>query len=401
MASETDLTYVIAVHGGAGYHTANESSETELKKSLRSACRKAMTLFRTGGEVSAAVNAVVEAIASLEDSPCLNAGHGSNLTLDGNVECDASIMDGKTGDFGSVGAITGVKNPVKAARAVLENSRTNDPVGRIPPLMLVSRGAEQFARVRGVEMIPPELLITPRAQRDWERWTERLKPTPYTGFSSTTDPMRTLHDIQDTVGAVAWDPQGGIAAGVSSGGLLLKQPGRVGEAAIFGAGCWAQVIDANTDGLCRKVACSVSGTGEFIMRCLLAKSLAEILVFGEEDSHDVLERILTQQFYGMWSSGFYISTYHFFTEYSWNCYLAACRSRGYDEAHAGVLLLEKTTSSTGKIAPRLWCAFTTDSMAIAYASSFDEKPKAKILRRPPRPATSDKPSVYITALPLS
>lgn len=180
--------------------------------------------------------------------------------------------------------------------------------------------------------------------------------------------------MQDTVGAVVWDSQDRLAAGVSSGGILLKHPGRIGEAAVFGAGCWAQ---SNSR---RGVACSVSGAGEQIIRSFLAQAIADALFAtpsqdNEFDTHSVLERLLTNRLIE-------------------NC--------GLSEPQAGVLLLTKEPSeeTPDGYTARLWCAFTTASMAIAYVSSYDPKPKALILRRPSRQPPDGSPSLFITSLSL-
>ncbi|EED81682.1 predicted protein, partial [Postia placenta Mad-698-R] len=178
------------------------------------ACRQSLRILETE---RSSVDAVEQAIVFLEHDECLNAGYGSNLTLDGAVECDASIMDGSTSAFGAIGAASGIRNPIKAARAVLEHSSKPDPLGRIPPILLVSSGAVNFAKAHGLELVHPKALITPRASAEWDYWRSRF-------ISEPAD----LHAMQDTVGAVAWDISGRLSAGVSSGGLLLKPPGRIG-----------------------------------------------------------------------------------------------------------------------------------------------------------------------------
>ncbi|EMD37889.1 hypothetical protein CERSUDRAFT_50827 [Gelatoporia subvermispora B] len=348
--------YLIAVHGGAGHHPA--SSDAQVKRALKSACTTALSTLAQG---SSALNGVEDAITILENDECLNAGYGSNLTLCGGVECDASLMDAQTGDFGAVGAVTGIKNPVKLARVVLEHSRRPDPLGRIPPLLLTGHGAAQFAAMSGIETVGSESQVAPRVQREWSHWKSILdsataastqQDSQYTN-QSILDAAESLYALQDTVGAVAWDQLSGLSAGVSSGGLLLKHPGRIGEAATYGAGCWANMTpDRN-----RAVACSVSGAGEYIIRTLLARKIAETIIFSDpNDTHDVLGRIL-QQFH------------------------EDCRARGEPDPHAGVLLLLREQSAEGVIIPRLWCAFTTESMAIAYALSLDAKPQVRLATR--------------------
>ncbi|OCH95160.1 N-terminal nucleophile aminohydrolase [Obba rivulosa] len=336
--------YLIAVHGGAGHHSPSRSSDAEIKKVLKSACRVALSTLAEG---TSALHAVENAMTVLENDECLNAGCGSNLTLNGDVECDASIMDGETGDFGAIGAVSGIRNPVRLARAVLEHSRNPDSFGRIPPLLLVGPGATQFARTSGIEVVAPECLIALRAHRQWAHWKSIVEAAS----DISKEHRDTLHAIQDTVGAVAWDKMKGMSAGVSSGGLLLKHPGRIGEAgaATYGAGCWASLPSDTTRG----VSCSVSGAGEYIMRSMLAKKVADaVILSGPNETHDVLQHVL-RQFY------------------------EDCRARGEHNPHAGIILLLREQNAEGVIVPRLWCAFTTESMAVAYASSLDAKPQVR------------------------
>ncbi|KAF8740783.1 hypothetical protein AX14_007161 [Amanita brunnescens Koide BX004] len=242
----------VAVHGGAGNHS--RTGEKEIKQCLRQACIHAISSAQQTGDFSS-ISAVESAISILEDNPRFNAGYGSNLTLNGRVECDASIMDGRTSDFGSIGAVSGVKNPIRLARCVLEYSRIPDKLGRLPPVTVASDGARDFITANSskagfdVQMINPDELVAPRARDDWVKWKEMLAATSESTCTSNHDQTVGLHDVQDTVGAVAWVEGDGAAAGVSSGGLLLKHSGRIGEAAVYGAGCWAQ----------REMACSVSG----------------------------------------------------------------------------------------------------------------------------------------------
>jgi len=303
-------------------------------------------------------------------------GRGSNLTIDGTVECDAAIMDEK-GAFGSVGAVSGCKNAIGLARAVLDYSRVPDKLGRVPPLTLVSSGASNFAADHRVETIPADALITPKTYDHWKKWKNRLDSSDDSSTWLATDER--LEDIQDTVGAVAWHESDGLAAGVSSGGLLLKYPGRVGEAAIFGAGCWASRYDQQ--GL-EGMACSISGMGEHIIRTNLAQRLGEALRVAAqsdegEDQHDILKRILVVDFGG------------------------ACRKLRDNNPSAGVILLTAEENGSGDPKVRLWCAFTTPSMAVACCSTKDVKPKAFIFRRPDdKNVDSDRSQIFITSLLL-
>ncbi|KIK76200.1 hypothetical protein PAXRUDRAFT_443854 [Paxillus rubicundulus Ve08.2h10] len=375
----TSHNVYVAVHGGAGQHSRTLEGSDKVKNAMKRACTAALyAASRPGAD---ALSVVEEAIATLEDEECLNAGYGSNLTLDSTVECDAAIMDGRTSDFGSVGAVSGVKNPIKLARAVLMHSREPDRLGRIRPITLVSTGARAFAQQRGLEMVPSGCLVSPRARDDWQRWTTAYNSHDTPGFVGTIAlPQDT---IQDTVGAVAWDAAGNLAAGVSSGGLLLKYSGRIGEAATYGAGCWAEQSPDGQTGL----ACSISGAGEHIMRAGLARTIADVLCPNESsgeadaevDVHEFLMKTLLERFH--------------------------IPTQAHGEAHpnAGVLLMTKEAQEAGDPMPRLWCAFTTESMAIAYGSSEKPTPKARILRRPKAAKTTlQMPAspVYITALPF-
>ncbi|THH04555.1 hypothetical protein EW145_g5440 [Phellinidium pouzarii] len=433
-------TWLVAVHGGAGYHSTQRASEKSVKQALRSACASAVEVLTNSR--AARVDAIECAIRTLEDSECLNAGKGSNLTYDGGVECDASIMDGILQNFGSVGAVQGVKNSISVARVLMDNVSKPQPLGRVPPLTLVGHGAHAFARSCGLQTVDPDFLITDGARQTWQSWRKRyeeysssdvdpetgvLKQTPYKSRRSSGEDEVIQEEpnddamFEDTVGAVVCDDDSGMAAGVSSGGLLLKYPVSSIpvlwfsscsvpfniEAAVFGAGTWAHSpVDATTG-----VACSVSGTGEAIVRTSLARKLATALdAAPPESAHDTVHAVLKE-------------------------FCEDCRARGDDNPRSGVLLVTKepvvddddndgdrevdfdrssdvgVTLAADHVEPvntqaavirdatghsecepksvqyitrlnprsrlRLWCAFTTHSMALAYASSVDPKPQAR------------------------
>jgi isoaspartyl peptidase/L-asparaginase-like protein (Ntn-hydrolase superfamily) len=204
--------YVVAAHGGAGYHPP--PSDSSIKRSLRAALSSALAAFSQGGTdtptsaddtTSSALDITTKLIAALEDDPDFNAGYGSNLTFDGDVECDAALMDSGSCDdddddddelnaeeassfgFGGVGAVRGVRNPILLARRVLENrrgggggggggghTRMMSMRGRVPPLLLVGEGAVRFAREVGVQVVrEPEEMVASRARQEWRVWKGR------------------------------------------------------------------------------------------------------------------------------------------------------------------------------------------------------------------------------------
>uniref|UniRef100_A0A8C7ZAV7 Taspase, threonine aspartase, 1 n=1 Tax=Oryzias sinensis TaxID=183150 RepID=A0A8C7ZAV7_9TELE len=197
----------VLVHAGAGYHS--ESKAKEYKHVCKKACQRAVDQLKAG---ALAVEAVAAALVELEDSPFTNAGMGSNLNLSGEIECDASIMDGKSLHFGAVGAISGIKNPVSVANL------------------------SHFITI----IAEFSLSAYKRNKRKMEL-AERMD----TGHSQTKKRRQSNENENgsgclDTVGAVVVDLEGNVAAAVSSGGLAMKHPGRIGQAAHYGCGCWAE-----------------------------------------------------------------------------------------------------------------------------------------------------------------
>ncbi len=223
--------YCIVVHGGAGaYRDDHIASRAD---GCERAARAGWQVLQRGG---AALDAVEAAVAILEDDPLFNAGTGAPLNSAGEVELDASIMDGATLRAGAVGAVQGVRNPIRLARHLLDDGRH---------ILLVGAGAGAFAAERGLDICDSGQLIT-EAQRS--RWQERY----------------------GTVGAVALDLRGGLAAATSTGGLFGKLPGRVGDSALIGCGTYAD----------ERSAVSCTGAGEAIMRVQMARSTGDLMRAG-------------------------------------------------------------------------------------------------------------------------
>ncbi len=237
---------LLVIHGGAGVERATMTPEVEAE------VRKALTLALTRGhaELAAgkpALDAVTAAITTLEDDPNFNAGKGAVFTHDGTNELDASIMDGATRRAGAIAGVHRVRNPITLARAVMEQSRH---------VMMVGDGAEAFAKSVGVTLVDPSYF---RTERRWEQLQKALREER--AGQASTDLETAKHF--GTVGAVALDRAGKLAAGTSTGGMTNKRYGRVGDSPVIGAGTWA---DAN---------CAVSGTGwgEFYLRTAAAHTI--------------------------------------------------------------------------------------------------------------------------------
>lgn len=243
----------IAIHGGAGT-IARESMtperEARIRAALSEAARSGHAVLEDGGT---ALDAVTAAITVLEDTPEFNAGRGAVLTNEGRVELDASLMTGHDLQAGAVASVRGIRHPILAARAVLEHS---------PHVMLVGHGAESWAREAGLEFKEPDWFITPFRTEQLERARQREEAAVSDG-----DPT----PWYSTVGAVALDAQGNIAAGTSTGGMTNKRFGRVGDSPIIGAGTYAD-----------NASCAVSATGhgEFFIRHVVAYRICAGMALG-------------------------------------------------------------------------------------------------------------------------
>jgi beta-aspartyl-peptidase (threonine type) len=268
---------VLGIHGGTG--EAKKDITPELEKALRADLERAL---KTGYERlqaadATSLDAVETAIRVLEDSPLFNAGKGAVFTHEGRNELDASIMEGKTRRAGAVAAVTIVKNPITAARAVMEQSKH---------VMLIGRGAEVFATRAGLEIVDPSYFWTERRWKQIEEaWKkEGLERSGKSGKAEATTGGATTYG---TVGAVALDRAGTLAAGTSTGGMSNKMFGRVGDSPIIGAGTFAD-----------NEACAVSATGhgEYFIRYVVGHEIAALIKYRglkiEQAAADVVERQL-------------------------------------------------------------------------------------------------------------
>lgn len=237
----------LIVHGGA-WTIPGEAVEDCLG-GCRSALQAGWVVLRKKGS---ALDAVEAAIVVLEDDPVFDAGFGSHLNRDGRVQLDAILMDGASLDSGAVAAVERIRNPIRLARRVMEAS---------PHSLLVGPGALQFATTIGFPLCDPAELIHPREHALWR--------SAVAGLPTSSPPRRIAgSDSRGTVGAVALDARGGLAAGTSTGGTCCKLPGRVGDSPLVGCGCYA---DAESGGA------SATGSGEAIMKIVMAKSATDFM----------------------------------------------------------------------------------------------------------------------------
>lgn len=251
--------YILVIHGGAG--TIERGRMTaELEQAYRDKLKEALQVgYHVLQQKGSALDAVEKTIKVLEDSPLFNAGKGAVFTHEGKNELDAAIMDGKMLTAGAVAGVSIVRNPISAARAVMEKSEH---------VLLARDGAELFARQVGLELVDPSYFYTK------ERWDGLQRVLQQDSMKKQTNAsmVRFGGGLQDykfgTVGCVALDQQGNLAAGTSTGGMTNKKFGRIGDSPIIGAGTYA-----NNE----SVAVSCTGWGEHFMRNLVAYDIAALI----------------------------------------------------------------------------------------------------------------------------
>jgi beta-aspartyl-peptidase (threonine type) len=240
-----DSRWSIAIHGGAGTilrENLSDDKRREYEAGLGAALDAGGKLLAQGGD---ALDAVAAAVVLLENDALFNAGRGATFTFEGKIELDAAIMDGRERSAGAVAGVTTVRNPVLLARAVMEQS---------PHVLLAGAGAETFAREHGFEPVDPVWFETPERRRQLDEFRQRKGGW----FDSSVK--------YGTVGAVARDVHGHVAAATSTGGLTGKRWGRIGDSPLIGAGTYADD---------RACAVSATGAGEFFIRVGAAKAIAE------------------------------------------------------------------------------------------------------------------------------
>ncbi len=274
MSQETEKSQpgpiTLVIHGGAGTilrEKMTPEKEKAYNEGLQQALDSGFAILENGGK---SIDAVIAAIKVLEDNPLFNAGKGSVFTADGKNEMDASIMDGSNLMAGAVAGVTAIKNPITAAHAVMTKSEH---------VMLISQGAEKFAAEQGLEIVDPSYFFDSTRYQQWMKMKENKN------LSQWEDPF--IRDKKfGTVGAVALDQFGNIAAGTSTGGMTNKKYGRVGDAPIIGAGTYA---DNKT------CAVSATGWGEFFIRLSVAHDISSMMNYGNFSLKDAADSVVMKK----------------------------------------------------------------------------------------------------------
>lgn len=270
-AQETKTSRImLVIHGGAGTitrATMTAEAERQIRSSLEQAPKTGHALLARGGT---SLDAVEATIRVLEDNPLFNAGKGAVFTHEGRNELDAAIMDGRTKRAGAVAGVTIIRNPISAARAVMEKS---------PHVMMVGRGAELFATKMGLEIVDPSYF-----------WTEKRWKALEQELLREQQPRSELVPVEPkkfgTVGALALDERGDLAAGTSTGGITNKQFGRVGDSPIIGAGTYADN---------ESCAVSASGAGEYFIRWTVAYDIAALMKYRGMSVKDAANEVIMRK----------------------------------------------------------------------------------------------------------
>lgn len=279
--------YVLVIHGGAGTilkKNMTPEKEKAYTEGLRQALEAGYAKIKSG---QSSLNAVEAAIHVMEDNPLFNAGKGAVLTHEGRNELDASIMDGKTLNAGAVAGVTNIRSPISAARAVMEKSEH---------VMMAGPGAEKFAKEAGLEVVDPAYFYTERRKRSLQNAIKKDSLKSVLDHNSFNMPKEGSYDINHkmgTVGAVALDKNGNLAAGTSTGGMTNKKYGRIGDAPIIGAGNYANN---------KTVGVSCTGWGEFYIRNVVAYDLSALMEYAglsvEEAGKKVIKKVGDQGGHG-------------------------------------------------------------------------------------------------------
>ena len=285
--------WAIVLHGGAGVierKTMKSETEAAYRDSLAKATKAGAEVLDRGGS---SLDAVEASIKILEDDPLFNAGRGADFAADGKNELDAAIMDGATLKAGAVGDVTRTRHPISLARAVMEKS---------PHVFLVGQGADEFAKYAGLEQVDPSFFFT---ERRWQALVKELKkeglPIPPRPAGAPPPPAVPISEIEPedahkfgTVGVVALDRSGNLAAGTSTGGTNAKRWGRVGDSPIIGAGTYASN---------QSCAVSATGTGEDFIRLTVARTVCALVEYKGMKLQDAVDEVIGKLLTGLHGDG--------------------------------------------------------------------------------------------------
>lgn len=289
----TPHRWAIVLHGGAGViERATMSAETEkaYRTSITRATEAGAKVLEKGGS---ALDAVEASIKIVEDDPLFNAGRGAYFAADGTNQLDAAIMDGATLKAGAVGGVTRTRHPISLARTVMQKSQH---------VFLVGKGADEFSAHAGLEQVEPSYFFT---ERRWQSLVEELKkeglPIPSRPAGAPPAPANPVSEIEPanahkygTVGVVALDRAGNVAAGTSTGGLNAKRWGRVGDSPIIGAGTYASN---------QSCAVSATGTGEYFIRLTIARTVCALVEYKGMKLQDAVDEVIHKQLSALHGDG--------------------------------------------------------------------------------------------------
>ncbi|WP_407517142.1 isoaspartyl peptidase/L-asparaginase family protein [Elizabethkingia anophelis] len=276
LLSHAQKRYIVVIHGGAGTLLKKDMPpelEQQYKEKLKEALYKAYEKLQQG---QTAIEAVEAAIVVMEDSPLFNAGKGAVFTSEGKNELDASVMYGKDKTAGAVAGVTTIKNPIKAAVAVMQKSEH---------VMLIGKGAEYFAKTQGLKIVNPKYFWT---QHRWDALQKVKKAELKANQPNAVNQRYPAYYLTDkkfgTVGCVALDKDGNLAAGTSTGGMTNKKYGRVGDSPIIGAATYAD----------KNIGISGTGWGEFYIRTSAARTVAAKYEYQNKDLKTATQEVMSE-----------------------------------------------------------------------------------------------------------
>ena len=273
-SANAERGFVIAIHGGGGVMPRDEMTpdlEIRYRAALKASLTAGYEVLKDGGD---SISAVEAAIRVMEDSPLFNAGRGSSYNRDGIIQMDASIMNGATLDTGAVAVVQRVKNPITLARSIMEDS---------PHVMMADVGALEFAKSQDLEIMAPHYFHT---ERKWDSLQRRLRQGTEYGKrpgETAANNEQVNYNAFGTVGAVALDSRGNLAAGTSTGGREGKLHGRIGDSLIIGAGTYASN---------ETLAISSTGLGEYVIRVVAAKDMSDLMAYKGLKLEDAVRAVM-------------------------------------------------------------------------------------------------------------